>query len=168
MTTAIPKDDPTTRLFLRHALATLAYRAGKTVRGTPEAFGQYRPAPDSPSSVEILAHMGDLMDWVLRMIQGEPTWTTAAPLPWEQEIARFFAALKTLDDYLAAGRPISWEPARVFQGGIADALTHTGQLAMLRRLSGYKMKGENYARAEIVAGRVGLDQTPADPKYEFD
>jgi hypothetical protein len=164
---AIPDDDPSTRLFLRHALATLVYRAGKTVRGTPEAFGQYRITPESPSSVEILAHMGDLMEWVLRMTQGEPSWTTATPLPWEQEISRFFRAVNELDDYLVAGA-IRWEPGRLFQGGIADALTHTGQLAMMRRLAGFKMKGENYSRADIVVGRVGLDQTPADPKVEFD
>jgi hypothetical protein len=165
---AIPPDDPTTRLFLRHTLATLAYRAGKTLRGTPEAFGQFRASPDSPSCVEILAHMGDLMDWVLRMVKGEPRWTNATPRPWAEEIARFYASLEALDGHLASGAPIRWEPGRVFQGGIADALTHTGQLAMLRRLSGYKMKGENYSKADIEAGRVGLDQTPPDPKVEFD
>lgn len=159
--------DPATRLFLRHALSTLAYRAGKTVRGTPETFGAFRETPDSPSSVDILAHMGDLMDWLLRIVKGKPSWTTARPLPWEQEIARFYAALTALDDYLASGAPILAEPERVFQGGIADALTHTGQLAMLRRLSGHKMKGESYARADIVVGRVGLQQTPPDPKNEF-
>ena len=161
-------DDPAVRLFLRHTLATLAYRAGKTVRGTPEAFGAYRASPNSPSCVEILAHMGDLMDWKLRIVRGEPKWTTATPLPWDQEIARFYASLKALDDYLASGAPIQADPGRVFQGGIADAFTHTGQLAMLRRLAGYKMKGESYARADIVVGRVGIDQTPADPKNEFD
>ena len=108
------------------------------------------------------------MDWVLRMVKGDPSWTTATPLPWEQEIARFYASLQALDDHLASGAPIAWEPAAVFQGGIADALTHTGQLAMLRRLAGYKMKGESYARAEIEVGRVGLDQAPPNPKYEFD
>jgi hypothetical protein len=166
--TTISAEDPTTRSFLRHVLATIAYRAGKTVRGTPEAFGSFRATPDSPSSVEILAHMGDLMDWVLRMVQGEFRWTKAIPLAWDREIARFFAALTALDDYLASGAPIRGEPARMFQGGIADALTHTGQLAMLRRLSGYKMKGENYSKADIEAGRVGIDQTPPDPKNEFD
>jgi hypothetical protein len=165
---ALPPEDPTTRLFLRHALATLAYRAGKTVRGTPDAFALYRESPTSRTPVEILAHMGDLMDWVLRMVKGAPSWTTATPLPWEKEIARFYAALKALDDYLASGAPIAWDPGRVFQGGIADALTHTGQLAMLRRLSGHKMKGESYARADIEVGRVGLDQTPPNPAYEFD
>ena len=164
----IPADDPTTRLFLRHALATLAYRAGKTVRGTPAAFGEFRATAESPSSREILAHMGDLMDWVLRMVRGKPSWTSATALPWEEEITRFYAALRAVDDYLAAGSPILWEPGRLFQGSIADALTHTGQLAMLRRLAGYKMKGESYARADIVIGRVGLEQTPADPKVEFD
>lgn len=164
----IPADDPTTRLFLRHALATLAYRAGKTVRATPAEFGQFRTTQNASSCAEILAHMGDLMDWVLRMVKGAPSWTTATPLPWEQEIARFFAALRTLDDYLASDAPILRDPGQVFQGGIADALTHTGQLAMLRRLSGFKMKGESYAIADIVVGRVGLEQTPADPKNEFD
>lgn len=166
--THLPPEDPTTRLFLRHALATLAYRAGKTVRGTPEAFGAYRATPDSNACVEILAHMGDLMDSALRMAKGKPEWTTATPLPWDQEIERFFASLRALDDYLASGAPIAWEPGRLFQGGIADALTHTGQLAMLRRLSGHKMKGENYSKADIEAGRAGIDQTPPDPRVEFD
>jgi hypothetical protein len=165
---AISSEDPAVCFFLRHALATLAYRAGKAVRETPGAFGQYRVTPDSNAPVEILAHMGDLMDWVLRTAQGAPSWTRAKPLRWEQEIARFFAALRALDDYLASGAPIRWEPGRLFQGGIADALTHTGQLAMLRRLAGYKMKGENYARADIAVGRVGLTQTPPDSKNEFD
>jgi hypothetical protein len=164
---SIPAQDTATRLFLRHALATLAYRAGKTVRGTPEAYGAYKVTPDSNSPVEILAHMGDLMEWVLRMTQGKPSWTNATPLPWDEEIARFFRTLQALDDYLASGAPIEWDPGRLFQGGIADALTHTGQLALLRRLSGHKMKGENYSRAEIAIGRVGLDQPPPDPKNEF-
>jgi len=166
MTTIPP--DATARLFLRHSLATLAYRAGKTVRGTPEAFGQHRQTAESPPPVKILAHMGDLMDWALTMLKGKPAWNNATPLPWEQEIARFFASLKSVDDYLAAGEPIRWEAGRVFQGGIADALTHTGQLAMLRRLSGYKMKGENYSKADIEVGRVGIEQTTPDPRVEFD
>jgi hypothetical protein len=108
------------------------------------------------------------MDWKLRMVKGSPTWTTATPLPWKEEIARFFRALGALDEYLATGEPIECDAGELFQGGIADALTHTGQLAMLRHQSGYKMKGESYARADIEVGRVGLDQTPPNPKFEFD
>ena len=166
--TQIPADDPTTRLFLRHTLATLAYRAGKTLRGTPVAFGEYRASADSPRVVEIVSHMGDLMDWVLSMLKGAPAWNTATPLAWDAEIARFFASLGAVDAHLASGAAIAWEPGQLFQGGLADALTHTGQLAMLRRLSGHKMKGESYAKADIEIGRVGLEQVPANPKYEFD
>ena len=166
--TQIPADDPTTRLWLRHALATLAYRAGKVVRGTPAAFGDYRADASSRSVRHVLAHMGDLMDWILTMMRGAPRWHNSEPLAWDAEIARFFAALGAADAHLASGQPIAWEPGRVFQGGIADALTHTGQLAMLRRLSGHKMKGESYAKADIEIGRVGLEQVPPDPRVEFD
>jgi hypothetical protein len=166
--TELDASDPSIRAFLRHALATLAYRAGKTVRGTPEEFGRFRATPHSTSVVEVLAHMGDLMDWALRTAEGKPSFTQATPLPWEEEIRRFFASLGALDAYLASGAPIHYEPTRLFQGALADALTHTGQLAMLRRLSGFKMKGESYNRADIRIGRVGIDQTPPDPKFEFD
>jgi hypothetical protein len=166
--TQIPADDPNTRLWLRHMLATLAYRAGKTVRGTPAAFGEFRADEKSPKVIEILAHMGDLMDWILTQMRGAAKWNNTTPLPWEQEVARLFAAIGAADAHIASGQPIAWEPARMFQGGIADALTHTGQLAMLRRLSGYKMKGENYSKADIEVGRTGIDQVPPDPKVEFD
>lgn len=166
---AVPPDDPGARALLRHVVATLAYRAGKTVRGTPDAFADYVVADGSNSPRTILAHMGDLMDWVLRMARdGERRWTTATPLPWALEQGRFFAALGALDVFLASGLPLRWDAGELFQGGLADALTHTGQLAMLRRLSGHKMKGENYSRADVVAGRTGLEQTPPRPEYEFD
>jgi hypothetical protein len=166
---AIPPDDPAVRALLRHVLATLAYRAGKTVRGTPEAFADFLAAPGSNSPRTLLAHMGDLMDWCLRMARdGERKWTSATPLPWTAEQDRFFAAVGALDAHLGSDAPLRWEPGSLFQGGIADALTHTGQLAMLRRLSGHKMKGENYSRADIAIGRTGLEQTPPKPEYEFD
>jgi len=155
------------RFSLRHAVATLAYRAAKTMRGAPESFAQFKPGPTSNTPVELVAHMGDLFDWGLRMMQGEPKWTTAQPQAWDAECARFFASLKAFDDYLASDAPIRYEVTRVFQGPVADALTHTGQLAMLRRLHGSPMKGESYNRSDVVVGRVGAEQTPADPKFEF-
>ena len=164
MTTIPP--DATARLFLRHSLATLAYRAGKTLRGTPAAFGEYQANPTSPRVVEILAHMGDLMDWVLTQAKGDIRWNNSTPLAWEDEIARFYRSLGAVEDYLASGAQLGYEPGRMFQGGIADALTHTGQLTMLRRLAGSPIKGENYAKADIQAGAVGAVQ--ATPRVEFD
>jgi len=155
------------RYSLRHAVATLAYRAAKTMRGAPDTFAGFKPGPASNTPLEIVAHMGDLFDWALRMVRGEAKWTTATPRSWPEECARFFTTLKAFDDYLATDALMQYEVTRVFQGPVADALTHTGQLAMLRRLHGAPMKGESYNRADIVVGRISLEQTPADPRYEF-
>ena len=154
--------------LLRHTVATLAYRAAKAMRGAPPSFADFKDEPASRTPVQIVAHMGDLFDWALTLIAGEWKWNNATPLPWEQECARFFEALKKFDDGLASGKPIQIELTKLFQGPIADALTHTGQLTMLRRMAGCPMKSESYPRAEIVIGRVGFQQTPANPQFEFD
>jgi hypothetical protein len=156
------------REFLRHVVATLAYRCAKTLRGAPEGFEAFKASPTTRKPVEILAHIGDLLDWVLALASKGHTYHESTPLPWAEEQARFHRALKALDEYLAGDGPLVTRWQQLCQGGLADALTHTGQLAMLRRMYGAPMKGESYARADIVAGRVGPKQTPAEPKYEFD
>ena len=54
----------------------------------------------------------------------------------------------------------------MFQGPIADALTHIGQIGMMRRMAGAPVRGENYFKADIAAGRVGAEQSA--PRFEFD
>jgi hypothetical protein len=153
------------RHMLRHALATLAYRGGKALRGAPESFALYGAGETDRTPVKILAHMGDLCDWALSIAKGKQEWHDSTPLPWAQEVARFFKALKAFDDYLASDAPLGAPAEKLFQGAVADALTHTGQINMLRRMAGCPIRGENYYRAEIVAGRVGPEQ--AAPKVEF-
>jgi hypothetical protein len=162
--TASPAIDPA-RQLLRHTLATLAYRGGKTLRGAPEAFAGFDTGEKGRTPVQILAHMGDLFDWALAIARGKEEWRNATPLPWPQEVKRFFQTLQAFDDYLASSQPLDSSVERLFQGPVADALTHTGQLAMLRRMANCPMRGENYFRAEIVAGRVGEEQ--AAPGREF-
>jgi hypothetical protein len=157
--------DPKRDLF-RHAVATLAYRGGKAVRGAPPEFGAYLAAETKRTPVQILAHIGDLLDWSLSVAKGKEEWRNSAPLPWGQEVQRFFAALERFDAYLASDAPLHDAPEKLFQGPIADALTHVGQIAMLRRMAGSAVRGENYHRAEIAAGRVGSEQ--AAPHREFD
>jgi hypothetical protein len=156
----------TDRNLLRHAVATLAYRAGKATRNAPASFAEHGAPETSRTPAKILAHMGDLMDWALSMADGSRKWHDSTPLAWEQERERFFAAVKKFDDYLASDQPLQVPAEKLFQGPVADALTHTGQLAMLRRMAGCPMKGENYFVAEITTGRVGDDQ--AAPKKVFD
>ncbi|MDR3717191.1 MAG: hypothetical protein P4K98_00215 [Bryobacteraceae bacterium] len=152
--------------FFRHTLATLAYRGGKTLRGAPESFASFRASESTRTPAEILAHIGDLLDWALSIADGRQTWHDSVPLAWPEEVARFFAALGRLDARLASGEPLKTTAERLFQGPVADAFTHVGQIAMLRRMAGAPMRGENYFKAEIVAGRVGPEQ--AQPRREFD
>jgi hypothetical protein len=152
--------------MLRHTLATLAYRGGKAVRGVPDEVAAFRASPTTRTPAEILAHVGDLLDWALGLADGRHEWHDSKPLAWPDEVGRFHAALGALDARLAAGKPLACPEERLFQGPIADALTHVGQIALLRRMAGGPMKGENYFKAEIAAGRVGADQEAA--KREFD
>ncbi|HTK29364.1 MAG TPA: hypothetical protein VL309_07425 [Vicinamibacterales bacterium] len=154
------------RHLLRHTLATVAYRGAKAIRGAPASFATFAISESSRPPARILSHLGDLFDWALSQARGAEAWTDSAPLAWDEEAARFFAAVERLDAYLASDQPLAVTPERLFQGAIADALTHVGQLAMLRRAAGAPIRGENYSRAHIEAGRTGADQ-PA-PRREFD
>ena len=153
------------RALLRHTVATAAYRGGKAIRDAPASFASFSGDASDRTAVKILAHIGDLYDWALTQAQGAEAWRDSTPLAWDQEVLRFHAALARFDAYLASDAPLSTPPEKLFQGAIADSLTHVGQLAILRRLAGARMKSENYSRAEIVAGRVGQEQTT--PKREF-
>ena len=153
------------REFLRHTLATLAYRGGKALRDAPAEFAGYRVAEGSRTPGEILAHLGDLLDWALSMAEGNQRWQDSKPVAWEDGVRRFHASLQAFDDYLASSAPLAVTAESLFQGPVADALTHVGQIAYLRRLAGGPLKGENYFKAEIVRGRVGPEQ--AAPKREF-
>jgi hypothetical protein len=154
------------RQLLRHTVATVAYRGGKALRGAPESFAQFTLSDSPRTPAKILAHIGDLFDWALSMAKGEAAWHDSQPLGWDAEVTRFFAALKKFDDYLASPEPLHAPAESLFQGPIADALTHIGQLAMLRRLAACPIKGENYFKADIAAGHVGPDQSA--PRREFD
>jgi hypothetical protein len=156
----------TRNISLRHAVATLAYRGGKAVRGAPREFASFKASSGTRTPVEILAHIGDLLDWAVALADGKHVWHNSKPLAWNREVTRFFRALKKFDNRLAAKKPFGLPPEKLFQGPIADALTHVGQIAMLRRVAGCPMRGENYFMADIAAGRVGARQKA--PAREFD
>ena len=136
------------------------------MRNTPPSFASFRVGETSRTPAHILAHIGDLLDWALWLAKGEHVWHDSAPLPWDQEVRRFFEALEKLDDYLASDLPLVSPPEKLFQGPIADAFSHVGQIAMLRRLAGSPVRGEKYFNADITEGRVGPEQSP--PAFEFD
>jgi hypothetical protein len=154
------------REMLRHTLATLAYRGGKAVRDAPAGFADFKAGSTTRTPAEVLAHIGDLLDWALALAQGRSEWHPKPPQSWDEDVRRFHAGLAAFDAYLASSAPLLSPAEGLFQGPIADAINHVGQLNMLRRMAGAPVKGENYFNAEIVAGRVGAEQRP--PRREFD
>jgi hypothetical protein len=154
-------DSVGTTFSLRHTLAALAYRAARAVENAPPEFAKFGAGDDPKTPEKILAHMGDLMDWALSLVEGNQKWQNSEPLRWQDEVARFFRALETLDSAIAEATLPAETANRLFQGPIADALTHTGQLAMLRRMASCPIRRENYFIADIAIGRVGVDQPAA-------
>jgi len=152
--------------MLRHAVATLAYRGGKALRGAPAEFADFQAGGGTRTPGQILAHIGDLLDWALSMANGKQKWQNSPPARWDEGTDRFFAGLTAFDARLASDEPLPVAAEKLFQGPVADALTHVGQIAMLRRMAGCPVRGENYFVAEMAAGRVGAQQ--ADPRVEFD
>jgi hypothetical protein len=154
-----------TRDTLRQLVATLAYRAAKVLREAPPGFATFRISPNARTPVEIVAHLGDLMKWATWLARGEHVWKAEGSSDWDTEVDRFFLLLAELDTLLAAA-DFNGSVEKLIQGPLADALTHIGQLSMMRGAAGLPVRPESYARAEIVAGRVGREQAP--PKAEFD
>lgn len=154
------------RDLLRHSVAVVAYRGGKALHGAPASFANFKQGTTTRTPVHILAHINDLYDWALSLAKGHERWRDSTPGVWDAEVARFFVALKAFDDHLASAAPIAMPAPQLLQGPVADSLTHIGQLTMLRRLAGSPVKGENYSRAEIVAGRVGPAQSASVTEFD--
>jgi hypothetical protein len=154
------------REMLRHALATLAYRGGKAVRGAPDRFGDFKTEAAIRTPGQVLAHVGDLLDWSIELADGRHVWHDSPPQSWPEELARFFQALARLDARLASDAPLGFNEKQLLQGPIADALTHVGQITMLRRMFGAPVRGENYLKADIVVGRVGPEQSAPHREFE--
>jgi len=142
-------------LLLRHALATLAYRALRALHPAPAGFSEFRASENSRSAGEVLAHLGDLLEWAVRLLHGDRSWSEVCPAGWDADKDRFFAALTQLDQALVQRGETSPDTLRrLFQGPIADALTHVGQLTLMRGMAGAPVKGENYFVADIAPGRT--------------
>ncbi|HEX8560895.1 MAG TPA: hypothetical protein VF668_22565 [Pyrinomonadaceae bacterium] len=142
------------RELLRHVVATVAYRGGVAVSGAPEEFAHFRPAESARAAGEILAHIGDLLEGSLHLVRGDLVYMASTPLRWEDEVGRFFSAAQGLDAYLASDAPLACPPEKLIQGPIGDALTHVGQIVLLRRLAGSPVRAASYFDAEVVAGGV--------------
>ena len=149
---------------VRHVLATLAYRFQKAVRGAPESFTELDAGHGIRTPREIVHHMNGVLGYLREGVaRGDPdAWYDHPELDLAGEIAALHASLHELDDLLTAERDWNVDTLhRMIQGPLADALTHVGQLALLRRVAGDPIPAENFFKADVTIGRVGPDQPPA-------
>ena len=130
-------------------VATVAYRGSVAVADSPENFAEFQVSETSRTPDEILAHIGDLLEGSLLLLQGNLRFLKSSPLPWDEEVARFTTAVNRLDAFLSSDSPLACPVEKLIQGPIGDALTHVGQIVMLRRVAGKPIPPTNYFEAEI-------------------
>ena len=153
----MPTSDDRSRL-LRHLVATIAYRATVALRGFPRDAAASAPGGGARTPLELLSHVADLMHAAAAMALGQERPAPQPDAGWGDAEARLYAGLARLDAALADGLAPAANVDALLQGPLADALTHVGQLLLLRRLAGAPAEPRGYARAEIVVGVVGPEQ----------
>ena len=158
------------RRLLQHALAAVAYRAQKALRGAPPSFPAFSPGRQVRTPIEILRHMTSVLGYARTFFVGGSFPQHPEPLPtFEAEVGRFHETLGALSRELESGTPLTEvTEAQLLQGPVADVLTHVGQLALLRRLAGSPVPPENFLFADVRTDRLGPDQPPpARPDAEW-
>ena len=153
----------TDRGLLRHFLAAVAYRTQKAVRDAPDEFADFRVAPGVRTPHQLLRHMSDVLGYARTTFQGG-SWRANTLPGFGNEIARFHENLEALAHEIETASHGNVTPGQLLQGPLADVMTHSGQLAMLRRLSGSPIPPENFIVAQIDADNVGADQPEATSK----
>jgi len=157
------------RTLLRHFLAALAYRTQKALRGAPADFGSFQAGQDVRTPAELVRHMTSVLGYARTLFVGGRYWPDALP-SLEEEVERFHLMVQDLARHLERGTPLleGMTEARLLQGPFSDAMTHAGQLSMLRRLAGSPVAPEDFVFAEITPERLGQDQAePARPDAEW-
>ena len=145
------------RELLRHLVAALAFRAKIAVRGAPEEFPGFKIDETVRTPAQILAHLGDLLEGSLYLMKGELVYLNTAPGVWKDDLKRFFRAAQAFDAFLASDAALRQPIEKIIQGPISDALTHVGQIVLLRRAAGSPVQSEAYFAAEIIPDQIYSD-----------
>ena len=157
------------RNLLRHFLAALAYRTQKALRDAPAEFGDFSAGEQTRSPKELVQHMTSVLGYARTYFVGGQ-YRPKPLLTLGDEVVRFHQMVESLAAHIAKDDPLADQTTaeRLLQGPFSDAMTHAGQLAMLRRLAGIPVAPENFIVADIDAERLGIDQpSPVSPDKEW-
>jgi len=146
------------RALLCHFLAALAYRTQKALRGAPESFQSFRAAPTVRTPLELIRHMESVLGYARTFCIGG-AYNQVPLSDFESEIVRFHKTIEDLAQHLETGTPLNGiSLEQLLQGPFSDAMTHAGQLAMLRRLAGSPVPSENFVYADVRSSNLGPSQ----------
>jgi hypothetical protein len=152
----MPTISSDTARIVRHLIATIAFRASRSLRDAPASLENVRLADGGMTARELINHMNNVMAFALATVTGTERIRHDA-LDWQQEIDRFYSLLAQVDARLAEGATMeSGMDLKLVQGPLADALTHVGQLHAMRRLAGGPVPSTNYIKADVRIGRIAL------------
>ena len=157
------------RNLLTHFLAALAYRTQKALRDAPPDFGSFRVRDGVRTPAELVRHMTSVLGYARTHFIGGHYWPESLE-SLKDEVDRFHEMLGMLAQHLRNGDELleGMTEERLLQGPFSDAMTHAGQLALLRRLAGAPIPPENFIVAEIEPARLGPNQArPASPDKEW-
>jgi hypothetical protein len=141
--------------LLRHFLAALTYRTGKVLAGAPESFATFEAGRGVRTPGELVHHMSELFAHLLAAFRAEDP-TALEPISDLDQAARRLYRLIGETHSLLATHPLRRHglAERILQGPFADAMTHAGQLALLRRLAGYPVPAEDFFAADIASEQL--------------
>jgi hypothetical protein len=156
------------QLLIQHFLAALAYRTQKALRYAPPEFASFSAGQSVRTPHELVNHMNSVLGYAGTFFLGGSYRAPQLP-EFAAEVERFHETLTNLARLVEIES--EWQsitPEQLLQGPLSDAMTHAGQLAMLRRLSGHPIPPENFVFAEIEAAKLGPDQAlPARPDKDW-
>jgi len=152
------------RHLLQHFLAALAYRTQKALRDAPQGFDAFTAGENVRSPHQLLWHMTSVIGYARTMLRGG-TFSPPGLATLEEEIVRFHDTLRALhDDFGDESLTAQISDEQFLQGPLSDAMTHAGQLAMLRRMFGSPVASENFIFAAVHTDNVSASQAePAAP-----
>ncbi len=156
------------RQLLHHFLAAIAYRVQKAIRGAPAGFEHFRAAPGVRTPHELVCHITNVLGYGRTFFVGG-AFPSRVPTNWTEDLNALHEMLEDLGRHLVTGASLrATTEERLLQGPLSDAMTHVGQLAMLRRLAGSPVRPEDFIMAAVSANNLGQNQpNPVSPDEEW-
>ncbi len=134
--------------FIQHFLKVLSYRFEKAIHNAAESYPKHASGHGIRTPLELLGHMNGVLEFAISSLKNQPR-RNIPEQSWQEQITLYYEKLKELNQLMQENSFDTDTLERILQGPLADAMTHIGQLAMMRRLANSAIAGENYFAADM-------------------